>query len=82
MPYTSPENHHRHECNDCGALFEHRDPAGPLSPKERIRKHRCPNCGATAFGAYHGEFAPDYSQTPEDRCTGSKTLTATLSTSP
>ena len=52
-PYQSPEGSHRHECGDCGYVWEHSNKC-----RGNDAAHQCPKCGEEEWGQYFGEKPP------------------------
>ena len=42
---------HKHQCPDCGLIWEHNGDSGGLD-----WAHRCPHCKAEQYNRYHGKL--------------------------
>lgn len=67
--YVSPAGFHRHECQDCGCVWEHRNPddLNKAACKDKIGGgHKCPDCGVgpETFW-YEGPAAPKFTTFPQ-----------------
>lgn len=58
--YRDKPGWHRHQCLECGLVWEHQD-----THKGDVEAHRCPCCGNVCLFWYEGPTAPDR-QHPED----------------
>ena len=67
--YVSPGGFHRHECPDCGCVWEHRDPDSPTKPACHGRigdGHTCPGCRiGYSTRWYEGPAAPTFTTFPK-----------------
>lgn len=71
MEYSSPPGRHRHQCPDCGAIWEHEDVCSELPFREKILAHSCPQypkCRGLASKPYTGAEPP--TKTGDAKCSG------------
>lgn len=52
VKYKSPEGYHRHKCDDCNHVWEHKDSCAGSD-----KAHTC-KCGSTQRWKYRGDESP------------------------
>ena len=59
MAYKDKPDYHRHECPECGFVWEHSDECRNTCTQEEFHKlHKCPECGERQSFKYSGVNAP------------------------